>query len=92
MTPYELGVRVKIYNEDVIEKSIEKAREIVTNAYYIEAFHRIDKLKELSYYLDELEDNYKKVVKKESNIQTQDQMLNQIQVLNALYGGKVVYI
>lgn len=88
-----MSVRVEIYNENKLEETIEKAQLSLTTAYYTEAFQRTKELEDLSYYIDNLEQSYKKLLNKEENkAQTQDQMLNQIKVLNAAYGGNIVYV
>lgn len=86
-------MRVQIYNEQKMEDALEKARLSVSTAYHTEFFHRIEKLKDLSHYLEALDNSYKKSIKtSESKVQTNEQMLNQIKVLNAIYGGKVRYV
>ena len=94
MTPYELEMCIEIYNEQKIEDVLEKARLCISTAYYTESFQRTEKLKELTHYLNELEENYRKSTMKvdETEEQTQEQMLNQIKVLNALFGGEIKYV
>lgn len=92
MTPYEIGIRAEIYNDVKKNESFDKVCMALTNAYYTEVFHRMKEMKELSYYIEELEEGFNKPIIKPDKVQTPEQIEAQVKRLNDMFGGKVVYV
>ena len=74
MTPYEFFLCVEGY----CEAEEERSKQLIAQAYYVEAFARMKKLPKLK---DLLKDKKKK--------QTTDEMLATVKKLNAMFGGEV---
>ncbi len=73
ITPYELFIYMQAFEE----KEKEHSKEILIQAYYIEAFARMKKLPKLKDLL------------KEKKEQTDEEMLEVVKKLNAMMGGGV---
>ena len=78
MTPYELSLHARVFNE----KRKYEQEEKLTLAWLGANLHRAKKLPTL----DKLLDKDKQPVKKKM---TDDEMLEQVKMLNALFGGTV---
>ena len=76
MTPYEFFLCVESY----CEAEEERSKQLIAQAYYVEAFARMKKLPKLEKIL-----NSTKPKKK----QTTDEMLATVKKLNAMFGGEV---
>jgi hypothetical protein len=76
MTPDELSLFADAYGEK-IEREQEES---VTIAYLTAYLHRVERMP----FLDELLGK-----EKQENDMTDDEMLNQVKMLNALFGGTV---
>lgn len=74
MTPFELFISVEAFED----REKERSKELITQAYYTEAFARMKKLPKLKDLL------------KEKKKQTNEEMLAMVKNLNAMMGGEVI--
>lgn len=82
MTPYELVLATKVYQEKL---QYEEEQRIVA-AYLTAYWQRVEKLKSLKSILDELSQSEKTLEKE----MTDEEMLKVVTQLNAKFGGEVV--
>lgn len=74
MTPKEFLLCIEAFEET--EK--QRAKELIVQAYYTEAFARMKKLPKLEKLLED---------RKEKKVQTDEEMYKMVELLNARFGG-----
>jgi hypothetical protein len=78
MTPYELMLKSEVF----VEMKQRELEEKITYVWMAEYYHRIKTLPPLKEVLD-------KLTAKEKKEMTQEQMLEQVKMLNARFGGVI---
>lgn len=82
MTPAELYIRIKIYED----QQQEKTKELLWKTWNTAALIRCDKMPELDEWMGIVDKDVK------PKQQTTEQMISMAKLLNAAFGGEVVYI
>lgn len=78
MTPYELNCFIEVY----VEKMQSEKEEKLTLVWLGEYYHRLKKLPSIQKELDSIRIKGQKEM-------TEEEMLQQVKMLNAMFGGKV---
>lgn len=85
LTPAEFATIAEGYIRVAQAQAKEKAKNIISLAWYTEALARTKTLPELKTLLDKLDN-----ASKPKQVQTSDQMMTMCKLLNAVYGGSVI--